>query len=96
MIDKLGGFFYELIEIMVYILSGMFLVNSENELIYIDNKWNINKFFNDLLKIIIFIVRIEILIYLMLLYCFSLIGDVFVGMWIFDFIKEKGLLKLFI
>lgn len=74
----------------------MFSVNSENELIYIDNKWNINKLSNDLPKITIFIARTETSIHPMSLYCSSLTGDVFVGMWIFDFIKEKGLSKLFI
>lgn len=46
--DKLGDYFYELYDIMSEILSGIFLVNIENELIYIDVYLNIKKFFNDL------------------------------------------------
>lgn len=43
LIDKSGGFLHELTQITAQILSAIFSVNSENELIYIDKNLNINK-----------------------------------------------------
>lgn len=45
-------------------------------------------------KSTIFIARTETSIDPVSLYCSSLTGDVFVGMWIIDFIKGKGLSQL--
>lgn len=50
LIDKSGDSLHELTDITWSVLSGIFSVNSENELIYIDTYLNIKKLSNDLQK----------------------------------------------
>lgn len=67
---------------------GLYIVNSENELIYIDKYFKINKLLRDMKLFILFV---EIKGFERLLWCvywFLLIGDFLVGM--FDLFGEIG------
>lgn len=55
------------------------MVNSKNEFIYIDRKFNIRKLLMDMKINVIFINKLVFIIYLCCLYCFLVIGDLFVG-----------------
>lgn len=94
LIDKSGDSLHELTDITWSVLSGIFSVNSENELIYIDTYLNIKKLTNDLQKSTIFIARADTSLDPVSLYCSRSTGDVLVGMWIFDITKRKFLSKL--
>lgn len=66
----------------------LLIVNSENELIYIDKYFKINKLLRDMKLFILFV---EIIGFKRLLWCvywFLLIGDFLVGM--FDLFGEMG------
>lgn len=92
--DKSGAYLHELTELSDQSLCGIFSVNSENELIYIDINFNIKKLSNDLQKNIIFIARADDTIDPVSLYCSRSTGDVLVGKWLFDIRRRQFLSKI--
>lgn len=88
--DKSGDHLHELYDITSEISSGIFSVNIENELIYIDAYLNIKKLSNDLQKCTTILVRRDATMEPVSLCCSRLTGDLFVGMWILDLMKGKS------
>lgn len=67
----------------MYII-GLYLVNKEGELLYIDRESNIIKFLEDRKNRLIFIYRERFKWRFECVICFYFFNDVFVGMWKFD------------
>lgn len=84
---------------------GLYIVNGESELIFINLKLKIRKLLKDMKKIIIFIERVDFIWVLLCVYWFLYIVDLFVGMYRkelrddidnFDDIDDKDLMELIV
>lgn len=69
--------------------NGLYIVNNEMKLIYIDLNCNIVKLLIDMIMIIVFVKRKFMKWKLLSLYYFLFIGDLLVGMYIRYLIKES-------
>lgn len=63
---------------------GRYIVNKDNELIYIDKKYNIIKLLSDFKNKIEFIILKDFMWKLFCVYSFKIIGDLLIGMYKYD------------